>query len=110
MGKRPNRGRDSGDGSRFIRLPWVVIDSPGYRALSRTARSLLIDIARQFNGHNNGKLVACRKYLAPMGWLSNDVITRARIELLECELMLETRRVRGQIGRAGMASPGWLSM
>lgn len=73
-------------------LPFVVLRSPGYRDASHTARSLLIDICAQFNGTNNGKLVACASYLKPLGWTSNDTITRGLRELIECGLLVETRK------------------
>jgi hypothetical protein len=92
MAKTWKTARDKRDGSTFVALPFVVIDSPGYRAASHTARSLLLDLARQFRGHNNGKLTACRKYLGPLGWRSNDVIVRARRELIDCRLIVETRK------------------
>lgn len=44
-GKRGDSGRDSGG---FIALPWSVMDSAAYTALSHPARSLLLEIARQF--------------------------------------------------------------
>jgi hypothetical protein len=91
-GKAWKAARDKRDGRTFVALPTVVIESPGFRAASYTARALLIDIAAQYSGHNNGKLTACRKYLSARGWNSNDVIVRARRELIDCGLILETRK------------------
>jgi len=76
----------------FVMLPGAVLRSPGYRALSHTARSLLVDIAMQYKGGNNGALVACEKYLRPLGWQSKDVISRKVKELLEKGLMIKTRQ------------------
>jgi hypothetical protein len=89
--KRAQRGA-FGDGERFVRLPHVVLDSAAYRNLSHTARSLLVDTARQYNGKNNGRLVVTPKYLAPLGWNSADVIQRAKVELLNSGLLIETRK------------------
>jgi hypothetical protein len=80
------------DGGQHLALPWVVLDSVGYRRASHTARSLLIDLGRQYTGFNNGKLVACQKYLEPMGWRSNSTISRALAELVDCRLLIETRK------------------
>jgi hypothetical protein len=80
------------DGQQFVALPMVVLQSPGYRAAGHVARALLVDIALQYSGNNNGRLVACAKYLQPLGWRSNDTIVRARRELLELGLLLETRK------------------
>lgn len=90
-GKRGDSGRDSGG---FIALPWSVMDCPAYAALGHPARSLLMEIARQFVRDNNGKLLASAAYLAKRGWSSNDVITRAKRELLEAGFIHET--VKGQ--------------
>ena len=76
----------------FLMLPNAVLESPGYRALSHTARSLLVDIAKQYKGCNNGALVACEKYLLPLGWKSKDVISRSVKELLEKGLLIKTRQ------------------
>lgn len=84
--------KDKRDGQAFVALPMVVLDSPGYRAASHAARALLVDIAMQHNGRNNGRLVACTKYLRPLGWRSNDTVVRGRRELLDLGLLVETRK------------------
>src|SRR4051794_40248270 len=92
MSKRTRRGvSDQRLHGRFLALPHLVLDSPNYRELGHVARSLLVDVGRQYTGHNNGKLVVCAKYLAPLGWRSADVITRAKKHLLASELLIETR-------------------
>jgi hypothetical protein len=74
----------------FCALPHEVIDSPSYRSISHTARSLLIDLARQYKGDNNGQLLLSINCLKPWGWRSADVITRKKRELLEAGLIYET--------------------
>ncbi|VTU29691.1 hypothetical protein H6CHR_03245 [Variovorax sp. PBL-H6] len=86
-GKRGDSGRDSGG---FIALPWSVLDCPAYAALSHPARSLLLEIARQFVRDNNGRLLASRAYLAKRGWLSAAVIDRAKHELIAAGFIHET--------------------
>jgi len=90
--RNPNRkGRDtSRDQGGFIALPWSVLDCPAYATLSHTARSLLLDIARQFVRDNNGRLLTSQRHLATRGWKSPDVITRAKRELLEGGFIHET--------------------
>ncbi len=80
------------DGAKFLALPHIVMDSPGYRAASHTARSLLLDIFRQYSGHNNGKLVACAKHLEPLGWKSNNTVLAAVRQLIDCGLLVEVRK------------------
>lgn len=82
----------SRDGICFVILPHVVLDSIAFIRLSGPAVRLLLDIARQLNGKNNGRLVACSKYMAPRGWKSNDTLLRARRELESSGLIMETRK------------------
>ena len=73
---RANRDNGRAPGA-FIALPVAVLDCPGYKALSHPARSLLIEVARQFHGDDNGRMLLSRAYLAGKGWKSADVIHRA---------------------------------
>ena len=86
-GKKGESGRDPGG---FIALPWSVLDSPAYAALSHPARSLLLEIARPYVRDNNGRLLASRAYLATRGWNSAAVIDRAKHELLVAGFLHET--------------------
>lgn len=74
----------------FIALPWQVVDSLAYQGLSPHAKALLIDIARQYMGSNNGSLRCGKAYMQPKGWNSMDMLTKAKRELLEAELLFET--------------------
>jgi len=80
-------GRDSGG---FIALPHTVLESPAYLGLSANARSLLLEVALQFNRDNNGRLLLSREHLKKRGWKSNDMIAKGKRELLAAELIFET--------------------
>lgn len=90
--------RSKGDSSRvsggFAAVPWDVLDSVAYANLSHPARSLLMELARQYVRDNNGRLLVSRAYLAKRGWKSADVIQRAKDELLAAGFIHET--VKGQ--------------
>ena len=109
MAKSYKRSKDKRDGDRYVALPHVVIDSPSYRALGHPARALLIDIARQYTGSNNGRLVACSKYLKPLGWKSNDTVSRALAELKAQNLLTETR-MGMRPNRAAWFALAWCSL
>ena len=109
MSKSYKRSKDKRDGDRYIALPHIVIDSPSYRELGYPARALLIDIARQYSGSNNGRLVACAKYLKPYGWNSNSTVTRALGELKEAGLLIETR-MGMRPNRAAWFALGWYQL
>jgi hypothetical protein len=80
----------SRDAGGFIALPWTVIDCAAYKNLSHPAKSLLLEIARQYRGTNNGKLIVTYAYLRTRGWTSSDTITRAKRELLNSGFIHET--------------------
>lgn len=91
---RDRSGLRKGDVGRvagaFVALPLSVLDSPAYAAASHTDRALLIEIARQCVGDNNGRLLASRAYLAGRGWKSAGVIHRAVQNLLALNLIHQT--------------------
>ncbi|MDO9313351.1 MAG: hypothetical protein Q7T97_02250 [Burkholderiaceae bacterium] len=107
--KKFKGNRDKRDGRQFVLLPHVVLESPGYRLATHPARSLLIDIAMQYTGHNNGKLVACAKYLKVKGWNSNATIVRARHDLIDCGLLIETRK-GARPNKAAWFALSWLDL
>lgn len=79
-GVKGDSGRDSGG---FIALPWSVLDCPAYGTLSVHARVMLLEVARQFVRDNNGRLLLSRAHMAPRGWKSSDMLTKAKRELLD---------------------------
>ena len=90
-GRNKTRKGDSGrDGGGFAAIPWSVLDCAAYGRLSHPARSLLMEIARQFVRDNNGRLLASAANLSKRGWKSSDVITRAKRELLEAGFIHQT--------------------
>ncbi|MFN8893407.1 MAG: hypothetical protein ACK5Y8_06560 [Betaproteobacteria bacterium] len=97
------KGRVWGDGPSFVALHDNVMRSPGMRQTGHTARSLLLDIALQYDGKNNGQLVAAQKYLKALGWRSSDVVTWALRELCAAGLLIETRK-------GGINRPSWFAL
>lgn len=85
--------KDRRDPGRFILIPIAVMESPAYRALGFSARALLLDIASQYKGDNNGKLLCGWKFMAEeRGWRSNRTLIDAKRELLASGvLVIETR-------------------
>lgn len=88
-GQKVDSGRDAGG---FIALPWSVVDSPAYATLSVHARSLLIEVSRQFVKDNNGRLLLSRAYMETRGWKSVDMLTKAKRELLAAGFIYETAK------------------
>ena len=78
----------------FLLLPNALLNCPKYRALSSSGVKLLIDIAGQYNGKNNGDLCAAWKIMQPKGWHSEATLNRAKKELLAAGFIAETRKGR----------------
>ena len=91
MSKR-TRITGKGRGKRFFALPHDVIKDERYTCLSAMAVKLLIDIGGQYNGYNNGHLMATWSFLhEKRGWKSKDSLYKARQELVEAGLIMITR-------------------
>ena len=82
----------SRDAGGFVAMPWAVLDSAAYQALGHPAKALLMEFARQYVRDNNGRLLASMAYLKERGWRSNDVISRAKKELIEAGFIHETAK------------------
>jgi hypothetical protein len=88
--RRKHKGRS--EGGSFLALPFTVMDSPNYFALSGSAVKLLIDLGRQYRGSNNGDLSAAWAIMRRRGWKSRDTLQRATAELLEHGMIEKTRQ------------------
>ena len=90
-----NRGKHKGrkeGGGRFVAIPHVVMDSEAWRACSHVAIALLLELARQYNGRNNGDLCAVLSLLKERGWTSSETIHTALKELRHYGLIVLTRQ------------------
>lgn len=85
--------KDRRDAGRFILLPVAVVECHAYCSLGFSARALLLDIASQYKGDNNGRLLAGWKFMQEeRGWRSNRTLIDAKRELLASgNLVVETR-------------------
>jgi hypothetical protein len=109
MAKRTRYSTQTRDSGGFLALPFAVIDSAAYRGLSAHARALLIEIARQLRGDNNGMLLCSRAYMATRGWNSNDTREKCLKELVAAKLVHQT--VMGcRPNRASWYAVTWLGL
>jgi hypothetical protein len=109
MARKSRYASQTRDSGGFVALPWAVIDSPAYRGVSVHARALLIDIARQLRGDNNGMLLCSRAHMAPLGWKSVDMLVKARDALLAAKLIHQT--VQGhRPNKASWYAVTWISL
>jgi hypothetical protein len=90
MAARSRYKAQTRDAGAFVALPFTVLDSEAYRGLSVHARALLIEIARQLRGDNNGMLLCSRAYMLTRGWKSSDMLMKCKAELLNARLLHQT--------------------
>lgn len=85
--------RNRSDGSRFLLMPFTVLESQAYLTLTGQQTRLLIDIAHQYKGDNNGRLLAAWTYLnEERGWTSKQTIATALEALISRGLLFKTRQ------------------
>ena len=84
-----------GAGGAILVIPHCVLNSEAYLTLSGRAVRLLFDVAMQYNTSNNGALLASWRYMKEKrGWTSSDALNKAKRELIDHALLVET--VKGQ--------------
>lgn len=89
--KRDNRWSDIDGGAAFI-IPLTLLRHPNYIRLSHHSNKLLMDLARQYTGFNNGYLCASWSLMKQCGWHSTGTLQTA---VLECEhygLLIRTQQ------------------
>ncbi|ERJ20722.1 virulence-associated E protein [Salinisphaera shabanensis E1L3A] len=77
---------------QFAKLDYVHLEHENYLRLSPLARTLLLELVKQYNGFNNGDLTLAPATLKQRGLeLGKRTIWRARDELLACGWVVYTR-------------------
>lgn len=109
MKRSKRHSTSSRDAGGFVPIPWMVLDSSAYLTLSHPAKALLLEVARQFHGDDNGRMIVTMAHLKPRGWSSFDTIQRAKQELLDAGLIYETVKGR-RPSRASWYALTWLSL
>ena len=87
-----NRHKGNRIGEAFVALPMSVANSPLFIALSPHAVKLLIDVAAQYRGDNNGDLSLAWKLMKPRGWRSEATLHKAKREIMDAGFLYETRK------------------
>ena len=110
MGAKRRKAKDKyAMSGGFGALPRRVWEHPDYQSLPGNAVKLLMDLACQYNGRNNGDLTAAYTVLKKRGWKSQDTITKAIQQLLDARLIVRTREGRFQNpgGRPHLYAISW---
>jgi len=74
--KRRRRSKGRAQHS-FLALPHYILRSPEFGRLKPAAVKLLLELAANYNGANNGDLSAAFSQLRARGWKSSDTLSKA---------------------------------
>ncbi len=89
--KRDNRWNDIDGGSAFM-VPYTLLRHPNFTRLSPYAHKLLMDVARQYSGFNNGYLCCSWALMKDMGWKSENTVRLAMQELEHYQILERTQQ------------------
>lgn len=93
----------------FVMLGSEMLNSPAYRALSFSARSMLIEVLHYYSGKNNGRIWLAPLVLSERGF-SKNTASRALKELREHGFIYMTKRGGNQRGGCSWFALTWLKI
>lgn len=108
-GNRYKSAKEKRDGGAFITLPLSVLNGAAYLGVSAHARMLLFDLVAQYRGDNNGDLCAAFSMMKLRGWKSTHTLQKAKLELIEAGLIVETRK-GARPSKASLYAVTWYAM
>ena len=76
----------------FLHLHRSLLECQDFISLKGNSIKLLIDLGYQYNGYNNGDLCASLSVMRKRGWNSNQQLAKALKELLERNLIAQTKQ------------------
>ena len=76
----------------FLHLHRSLLDCEDFISLKGNSIKLLIDLGSQYNGYNNGDFCASLSVMRKRGWNSNQQLAKALKELLERNLIVQTKQ------------------
>ena len=76
----------------FTGIVHSVFESPSFATLSPHACKLLLELAGQYRGNNNGDLTVAWSRVKKRGWKSRTTLWRSKAELIEAGFVYVTRK------------------
>ena len=89
----------------FVMFPWDVLNHETFRTLSPRATKLVVDIAAQYRGSNNGDLSATLSLMRDRGWNSSDQLDKAKKELVGKDVIRVARQ--GGLNKCNLYALTW---
>lgn len=91
MARKLKSSRPESISGGYSAIPWAVQDSNSFKGASDKAKSLIHALMRQHAGNNNGHLHLAKKWLYNQGWTCDENNRKARNELIERGLIVQTK-------------------
>jgi len=91
-------------------LPLVVLETPAAKTLSHAAFRVLVLLAADFNGHNNGAIGITAKQAAENGIASDKTLYRSLRQLEERQLIEQTYPASRVPPRPTMWALNWIRL
>jgi len=112
MAHTPEKAKGRKKTGRYAGIPHAVMNHPDYVALSSSAIRLLLELAKQYNGRNNGDLSTAFSLMQKRGFHSKTTLSKALRELEERHFVLRTRESRflNPGRRCALYALTWLSI
>jgi hypothetical protein len=96
MSRRKRNPKDSGwndiDGGSAFVIPYTTLRSPNFRRLTPYGHKLILDLACQYTGFNNGYLCASWSLMKDVGWGSPATLSKAVNECEHYGLLIRTQQ------------------
>lgn len=89
--KKDNRWNDIDGGMAFV-IPYTLLRHTNFIRLSPHAHKLLMDMARQYTGFNNGYLCGSWALMKECGWHSPTTLRAATLELEHYGIIRRTKQ------------------
>jgi len=91
MARKSKKSRPELISGGYGAIPWVVMDSDSFKGASDKAKALLFALMRQHDGFNNGHLHLAKQWLYNQGWTCHENNSKARNELIDRGLVVQTK-------------------
>ena len=103
--ERHRKAKGRASSGSFVSLPHIVLKHPAFATLTPRGTKLLIDLATQYRGKNNGDLSMPLSQMRSRGWNSSDQLQKAKNELIERGFIVVSRQ--GGRNKCGLYAVTW---
>jgi len=93
------------DGGAAFVIPMTMLRHKNCTRLSAHANKLILDLARQYSGFNNGYLCASWSLMKAAGWKSSHTLQKATLEAEHYRIIVRTQQ--GGLNRPNLHALTW---